>query len=143
MSPSTIPPLSKTRLLVIDDEPDNLFTFLRVLRSKYDISMASSGSEGLTRLGRSEGMVDAVIVDYAMPGMDGAAFVAKLREAHPHLPCLFLTAYADLDVVKAASRQYGVSAVIMKPWDREEVERRVEHAIRLSTMRRSLSAIRS
>lgn len=47
--------------------------------------------------------------------MDGASFVAKLRESQPRLPCLFLTAYAELEVVRSASRQHGVSAVIMKP----------------------------
>jgi CheY-like chemotaxis protein len=143
MSTTTLPP-AKTRLLVVDDEPDNLFTFLRVLRGTYDITLASSGTEALTRLATAAGaQVNAVLVDYAMPGMDGAAFVAKLREAYPHLPCLFLTAYADLDVVRSASRQYGVSAVIRKPWQRDDVERWVEHAIRIGTMRRSTHAIRS
>ncbi len=135
-------PSAKTRLLVVDDEPDNLFTFLRVLRSTYDITLASSGAEALTRLSSGGSPVNAVLVDYAMPGMDGASFVAKLRETQPHLPCLFLTAYAELEVVRSASRQYGVSAVIMKPWQRADVERWVEHAIRIGTMRRSTYAIR-
>lgn len=138
---SSLIPAPKTRLLVVDDEPDNLFTFLRVLRSTYDITLASSGAEALTRLA-SGGGVNAVLVDYAMPGMDGASFVAKLRESQPHLPCLFLTAYAELEVVRSASRQYGVSAVIMKPWQRADVERWVEHAIRIGTMRRTTQAIR-
>lgn len=138
---STLIPAAKTRLLVVDDEPDNLFTFLRVLRSTYDITLASSGAEALTRLAGGGG-VHAVLVDYAMPGMDGASFVAKLRESQPHLPCLFLTAYAELEVVRSASRQYGVSAVIMKPWQRADVERWVEHAIRIGTMRRTTHAIR-
>ena len=133
----------KTRVMVVDDEPDNLFTFLRVLRGTYDITLASSGFEALTRLAAGgEAPMNAVLVDYAMPGMDGAAFVAKLRESQPHLPCLFLTAYADLELVQAASRQYGVSAIIMKPWQREDVERRIEHAIRIGGMRRSTHAIR-
>jgi len=129
--------LAKTRVLVVDDEPDNLFTFLRVLRGTYDITLASSGFEALTRLAaRGEAPMSVVLVDYAMPGMDGAAFVAKLRELQPYLPCLFLTAYADLELVQSASRQHGVSAVIMKPWQRDDVERRITHAIRLGSMRR-------
>ena len=139
--PSILP--TKTRLLIVDDEPDNLFTFLRVLRGTYDITLASSGFEGLARLGASgQAPVNAVLVDFAMPGMDGASFVAKLRESHPHLPCLFLTAYADLELVQMASRQHGVSSVIMKPWQREDVERRIEHAIRIGGMRHSTHAVR-
>ncbi len=134
--------MGKTHLLVVDDEPDNLFTFLRVLRGTYDITLASSGAEALTRLATlGNAPVHAVLVDYAMPRMDGAAFVAKLRELYPNLPCLFLTAYADLEIVRAASRQYGVSAVIMKPWQRADIERWVEHAIRISAMRRSTHGI--
>ncbi len=142
MNYSSILP-TKTRLLVVDDEPDNLFTFLRVLRGTYDITLASSGFEALARLAvTGQTPVNAVLVDFAMPGMDGANFVAKMREGHPHLPCLFLTAYADLELVQSASRQYGVSAVIMKPWQRDDVERRIEHAIRIASMRRSAHAIR-
>lgn len=138
----TVPP-NKIRLLVVDDEPDNLFTFLRVLRGTYDITLASSGAEALTRLGSAANEpVNAVLVDYAMPGMDGVSFVAKLRESQPHLPCLFLTAYAELEVVRSASRQYGVSAVIMKPWQRADVERWVDHAIRIGAMRRTTHGIR-
>ncbi|MET0793232.1 MAG: response regulator [Polyangiaceae bacterium] len=133
----------KIHVLVVDDEPDNLFTFLRVLRGRYDITLASSGVEALARLAAAGDVpVNAVLVDFAMPGMDGAAFVAKLREGYPHLPCLFLTAYAEVELVKLASRQHGVSAVIMKPWQREDVERRIEHAIRIGSMRRSIRAVR-
>jgi response regulator RpfG family c-di-GMP phosphodiesterase len=129
----------KSRVLVVDDEPNNLLTFKRVFRLQYDIRLASSGAEALAIIGGMEpDWLDAVLVDFAMPDMNGAAFLEKVRHGHPNLPCIFLTAYAELDEVKAASRRYGVVAVIMKPWEREVVERWVNHSIQIAAMKRSL-----
>ena len=133
-------PARLPRLLVVDDEPGNLFTFKRVLRLVYDITLASSASQALEALQRSGGATsfDVLVADYGMPVMNGAELLLKVRQSHPALPCIFLTAYAELDEVKAASRKYGVAAVIMKPWERADVERWVDHSIRIARMKRSV-----
>jgi CheY-like chemotaxis protein len=134
----------KPRVLVIDDEPGNLFTFRRVFNAQYDVTIASNGPEALLRVEATTeaDAFDVVLVDFAMPEMDGAQFLAKLRQGHPNLPCLFLTAYAELEEVKKASGRYRVAAVIMKPWEKEDVERRIEHAIRLAKMKRATAPLR-
>jgi response regulator RpfG family c-di-GMP phosphodiesterase len=138
------PAAARPRVLLIDDEPGNLFTFRRVFASKYDITLASSGKEALMRLDAATGdqAFDVVLLDFAMPEMNGARFLAALREKHPTLPCLFLTAYAELEEVKNVSGRYRVAAVIMKPWEKDDVERRIEHALRLSKMKRATSSMR-
>jgi CheY-like chemotaxis protein len=135
------PAPARPRVLVIDDEPGNLFTFRRVFASLYDITLASSGREALLRLDAATGdqAFDVVLLDFAMPEMNGAQLLAALREKHPALPCLFLTAYAELEDVKSVSGRYRVAAVIMKPWEKDDVERRIEHALRLSKTKRATS----
>jgi len=68
------PARAKPRLLVIDDEPGNLFTFRRVFASLYDMTLASSGNEGLLRLDAATGVqaFEVVLLDFAMPQMNGA-----------------------------------------------------------------------
>jgi response regulator RpfG family c-di-GMP phosphodiesterase len=129
---------------VIDDEPGNLFTFRRVFASLYDMTLASSGNEGLLRLDAATGVqaFEVVLLDFAMPQMNGAQFLAAMREKHPTIPCLFLTAYAELEEVKSVSKSYRVAAVILKPWEKDDVERRIEHALRLSKMKRATSTMR-
>ena len=84
-----------------------------------------------------------MLVDFSMPEMNGAQFLAAMRQKHAALPCLFLTAYAELDEVKSASDRYRVAAVILKPWEHHDVERRIDHELRLSKMERLTSNLRA
>jgi two-component system, NtrC family, nitrogen regulation response regulator GlnG len=135
---------SRSRLLVVDDEPLNLLTFKRVLRLVYDITLASSGTEALVALAaaREETPFDVLIVDYAMPFMNGGDLLARVRQQHADLPCIILTAHADLAEVQAAGRQHGVVAVVMKPWERADLERWVDQSVRIARMKRSIARIR-
>jgi len=128
----------KPRVLVVDDEPGNLFTFRRVFARQYDVTLASSSKEALLRLEgvTADDAFDVVLVDFSMPEMNGAQFLAAMRKKHPALPCLFLTAYAELDEVKVASGRYRVAAVILKPWEKDDVERRIDLVLRQSKMKR-------
>jgi CheY-like chemotaxis protein len=136
----TAAPTRLPRLLVVDDEPGNLFTFKRVLRLVYDVTLASSAAQALDALERASAATsfDVLLVDYGMPVMNGADLLMKVRLDHPDLPCIFLTAYAELEEVKAAARKYGVVAIIMKPWERADVEHWVDHSIRIARMKRSV-----
>ena len=134
---------NRPRLLVIDDEPGNLLTFKRVLRQVYDITLASSGAEALALFATGETPFDVMIVDYAMPIMNGAQLLLKVRQQHPGLPCIFLTAHAELPEVQAAGRENGVVAIILKPWERADIERWVEQSLRIASMKRSIVGMRT
>lgn len=135
---------SRSRLLVVDDEPMNLLTFKRVLRLVYDITLASSGTEALAELAaeRKETPFDVLIVDYSMPFMNGGDLLFRVRQQHADLPCIFLTAHADLAEVQEAGRQHGVVAIVMKPWEREDVERWVDQSVRIARMKRGIASTR-
>lgn len=142
---ASAPSRYRPRLLLIDDEPGNLFTFRRVFAAIYDITLASSAKEALIRLDAATGdqAFDVVLLDFAMPEMNGSRFLESMRKKYPTLPCIFLTAYAELEEVKKVSGRYTVAAVIAKPWEKADVERRIELAIGVSRMKRSTSRLRT
>jgi CheY-like chemotaxis protein len=129
------------KVLVVDDEAGNLFTFQRALRRDFEILMASSGEEALRILAMQE--VDVLVADYAMPHMDGRELLKRARERHPNIPCIFVTAYAELDSVRETARQNGVVKVLMKPWDKETLTHWLNHCASMNSMRRSVDRLRN
>jgi CheY-like chemotaxis protein len=82
-------------ILCIDDEVLGLEIRKVVLeREGYVVYTATDGPTGI-RLFR-QNPVDAVVLDFAMPGMDGGAVAAALREIRPNIPILLLSAYLTL-----------------------------------------------
>ena len=82
-------------LLCIDDEPIVLTIRKMLLESVgYGVLLAESGPAGLKLL-QSES-VHTVIVDYKMPEMNGSEVAARIRETHPDMPIIMLSAYVDL-----------------------------------------------
>ena len=100
------------RVLLCDDEPAVLFTLKEVLVERgHEAVTAASGREAL---GRLDG-VDAAITDLAMPGMDGLALLAAIRERDPSLPVVLLTAHGSekvaVQAMKAGAYDYADQAL--------------------------------
>ena len=87
--------MSRPVILCIDDEDLGLEIRKMVLeREGFSVLTAKDGASGLSLFDTEE--IDAVIVDYAMPGMDGGQVAALLRARKPHIPILMLSAYVAL-----------------------------------------------
>jgi DNA-binding NtrC family response regulator len=127
------------RVLVVDDEPAVLFTLKEVLAERgHEPVTATSGREAL---GRLDG-VDAVVTDLSMPGMDGLALLAAIRERDAALPVVLLTAHGSEKVAVAAMKA-GAYDYAAKPFDIDELTAVVERALearRLRSATRILSA---
>ena len=88
--------MSRPVILCIDDEDLGLEIRKMVLeREGFSVLTAKDGVTGLS-LFDTEQQIDAVVVDYAMPGMDGGQVAAILRKRKPHIPILMLSAYVAL-----------------------------------------------
>ncbi len=88
--------MSRPVILCIDDEDLGLEIRKMVLeREGFSVLTAKDGVSGLS-LFDTEQQIDAVVVDYAMPGMDGGQVAAILRKRKPHIPILMLSAYVAL-----------------------------------------------
>jgi CheY-like chemotaxis protein len=108
------------RVLVIDDNPVNRDILLEQLRSwSFDCAAAESGAVGLAFLDRASQLgasVDCIILDYQMPGMNGAD-VAKAIAADSRLsaiPIVLLTSVDQVDFGRLVL-EYGIAAHLTKP----------------------------
>ncbi len=112
------------RVLVIEDDAGiaaNLYDYLE--STGYVVDLASNGPAGL-QLALSQPW-DAILLDLALPGMDGLTLCRKLREeAHRDTPVLMLTARDTLDD-KLAGFTHGADDYLVKPFSLREVGARL------------------
>jgi CheY-like chemotaxis protein len=89
-------------VLCVDDEKVGLQVRKLLLeRAGYRVLTASDGPSGLAVF--TDHPVEAVVLDYSMPGMDGGQVAIKMRQTKPSIPILLLSAYVDLSVEVTAS----------------------------------------
>jgi CheY-like chemotaxis protein len=82
-------------LLVDDDDEVRTVTAAMLGEAGYDVVEAGSGGAALDRLAREGGRVALMVLDFAMPGMNGVEVARAAQHARPGLPILFITGYAD------------------------------------------------
>lgn len=116
----------KGRILVIDDDLDVRQGLVETLGSLgHEVLQADGGEQGLKLLEQER--VDAVLVDFAMPGMNGAQTAKRARNRQPGLPVIFMSGYSDMDAIAAA---VGPGAPLLrKPFDIQTVHLAVQQAI--------------
>lgn len=130
----------RIKLLVVDDEPFNLRAINRTFRESYDLVLAGSGAEALKLIESND--VDLALVDFAMPEMNGVELIRELKSKRPSLPCIIVTAWAEVDEVLEAQQTGLASAVIAKPWEKEEIEKWIRLATNLASMRQSVDDLK-
>lgn len=89
-----------TVLLVEDEDMVRAVAERALARQGYTVLTASDGEQGLEVLERNPA-IDLLISDVVMPNMDGPAMVAQARKAHPDLPVLFMSGYAEEQLRKS------------------------------------------
>lgn len=129
-SPST-GPSSAAHLLVVEDNPDireYLSEELQMLG--YRVTQAIHGKDGLLQAKKDQ--PDLIISDVMMPHMDGYSFVQALRSEilTSHIPIILLTAKAS-EGSKLNGLQVGADAYLTKPFNRAELQIRVQKLIEL------------
>jgi two-component system response regulator MprA len=118
----------QARILVVDDEPAVQSALLRALTLEhYDVANASDGCEALERLGTAA--YEAIILDIAMPRMNGLEVCARLREGGDTTPVLMLTARGEVDD-RVAGLDAGADDYLVKPFALRELLARVRALLR-------------
>ena len=117
----------KAKILVVDDDPLVLRTIQRIVRRRYDDEGVTSADEALRRV--RQGGIDAVLTDVNMPGMSGLELLSELRNQHPELPVMLMTAKHSTEDAEAARAQ-GAFAYLLKPMPPEAVLESVAEALR-------------
>jgi DNA-binding NtrC family response regulator len=115
-------------ILVVDDDIENARSYGEVLMD-MDYRVITQGDvKAALALLRSEKAFDLIITDYRMPGMNGLDFIKELRQIHPDLPVIMITAYGNIETY-LRSISLGAFEYINKPISKNEFERIVQHAL--------------
>jgi EAL domain-containing protein (putative c-di-GMP-specific phosphodiesterase class I) len=120
------------RVLLVDDEPLQLKTLQRILRSQgYEVECADSGADAKARL--STGKFDVVLSDISMPGMSGIELLQSVRERHLDVPVVLVTGEPAVDTAIKAL-ELGAFHYLTKPLEIPALEEVVGRAVRLHRM---------
>ena len=103
-------------ILIIEDEltlAKNIATYLK--RSGYDASVASTGEDGLAQLETLR--PEAVLLDYALPGINGLDVLRRIKACDPRIPVILMTGHGSelvaVDAMKAGAHDYLIKPVIL------------------------------
>jgi len=114
-------------ILVIDDESairESLEVLLML--EGYQVRMAVDGEEGLRTLGQEN--FDLVLLDLALPGQSGLELLPQIKDRHPELPVIMITAYGTVENVVDAIRA-GAENFVQKPWNNEKLLADIRSAV--------------
>ena len=116
----------KTKVLYIDDEPNNLVSFKASFRIKYDVTTCLSAAEALDVLEKEK--VQVIVTDQRMPNMTGVEFLESILDTHPEPVRILLTGYADINAVIDAVNKGKIYKYLSKPWNEQELDKTMEEA---------------
>ena len=99
-------------VMVIDDDLAIRELLYRILTKKgYEVTTAVGAEQALQLLEKN--MPDLIVVDFKMPGMDGLAFVKKVRSSDKNLPIIMLTGFGD-EMMEIEAKKAGAHAFLRK-----------------------------
>ena len=118
----------KPKILVVDDEPDNLDLLYRTFYREYKVLRATSGPAALELLAK-EGDISVIISDQRMPMMSGTEFLSLTATQYPDIIRIILTGYTDVEDLVEAINAGKVFKYVTKPWEAEELKAVVRQAL--------------
>lgn len=114
------------RVLLVDDEESFVEILAERMRSRgLEVSCATSGREALKKA--QEAAYDAVVLDLAMPGLDGIETLRRMRELQPDLQVMILSGRATVKTAVEAI-QLGAIDIFEKPTEVETLVERIRSA---------------
>jgi len=120
--------ISRFKILCVDDEPNILSALRRMfMLAGFVVEEASSGAHALQKLEQHE--FHLVLSDMQMPEMNGAEFLAQVRQRWPKVMRLMLTGTGDLKTAISAINEGEIYRYLTKPWNDEEVVSTIKSAL--------------
>jgi PAS domain S-box-containing protein len=124
------------RVLLVDDDPALLEALPETVRLRLagiDLDTCDSAPDALQRIEAID--YDVIVSDIKMPGMDGLALLAEIKQRRPSTPTLLITGHGERELAVAALRG-GAHDLVQKPIDRDYFVASLERAIQLRRLDR-------
>jgi response regulator RpfG family c-di-GMP phosphodiesterase len=110
---------TKHPILLVDDEPEILYSLRGLLRMEFEVHTAESGHEAIGILQQQP--IHVVMSDQRMPEMTGVELLSQVQGEYPDAIRMVFTGYADVKAVIDAINQGHIFRYITKPWDPDEL----------------------
>lgn len=121
------------RVLYLDDEEPNLFSFKAAFRRDFEVHTCDEPHKAVRMLDDHEFHV--VLSDQRMPRISGVEFFELIMPDHPDTSRVLVTGYADTDAVVDAINKGQVYRFVSKPWNEEELRSVIKSAYALNQTR--------
>jgi nitrogen regulation protein NR(I) len=123
------------RLLIVDDEPNLLYSLKKVLSSdSLEIATAETARNGIEKVRQLR--PDVVILDVRLPDMSGLDAFSEMADIDPRLPVIMITAYSTMDTAIEATKR-GAYEYLLKPVAFDQLRAAVDRALTLRSEDRS------
>lgn len=125
----------QTVLLVEDDSTIAMGLAAALEHERFRVVHCDNGEAGLESVKRDP--PDLVICDIMLPGIDGLQVMKKIKDAHPDIPVIMLTAKSE-EIDRVLGLEQGADDYVTKPFSAREVTARVKARLRSQTGERKL-----
>ena len=131
------PRRSKETILLVDDDPEMLWVFSKILKAEgYTVITADGGKKALAEI--EEERPDLVILDMVMPEMDGIQTLKKAKKIDKNLLVIMLTAHGSIESAVKAMK-LGAYDYLTKPIDNERIKIVVKNALKTQLLTRKVT----
>ena len=130
------------RILIVDDNQNNLFTLRTLIEKHMDVEVleADSGQAALD-IALQDPRIDLIVLDVQMPEMDGfqTASMLKVRQRTRDIPIIFLTAAYKTDEFQQRGYEVGAADYLLKPIDDNQLINKISTYLRLIEKERDIN----
>jgi DNA-binding NtrC family response regulator len=119
-------PMDKDRVLLVDDEEEFVRALAKRLKARgLNVEVSGDGESALEKVKHSD--FDVIVLDLAMPGMDGLETLKRLREVNPDLQVILLTGHGTIKSGVEAMKE-GATDFLEKPAEFPELLAKIREA---------------
>ncbi|MBN1960475.1 MAG: HD domain-containing protein [Deltaproteobacteria bacterium] len=120
--------ISSESILFIDDEQPVRVAFARIVKFHgFNIDLAADHNEARELVSKNSYAV--IATDYRMPEVDGLTLIEELKQHQPNASYMLVSGECDLTLAMQAVNEHGVSYIVTKPWDADELKVLLNKAI--------------
>lgn len=124
------------KILIVDDEAmiTTTLSMLIEMMLNYEVFTFNDPKKVFESNFLKENVIDLVISDFMMPGMDGLELLKNLKETQPQIIPILLTGYSDKESAIKSINSLGLYYYLEKPWDNNDLVRIVQNGIEKSRL---------
>jgi DNA-binding NtrC family response regulator len=121
------PPVTRTSVLLVDDEAEIRTVMELGLKPHFDVEVAASASEAEMMMATRS--YDVVVCDHLMPEGEGLPFLTRARTQFPKVQRILVTGYINPELLSRSTAIAGLAGVLMKPVNAEELVQLIRLAV--------------